>query len=153
MTKSEFTRINIINFAEMLNGRKAGAEIDRKEEEVAEVLGFVVMYGKGDSSYEMRGAISAHFNCAERGRVLVGPNGIVSSCVYDEHSGDPEQECEKVKRAKAASSPIDVYWCDKQTEYTWSFKTNIPHATFCIRDGAELFCEGIVFALPEAAGF
>jgi hypothetical protein len=38
---------------------------------------------------------------------------------------------------------IDAVWCEG--EYSWTFKTNIPHATFDIFDEGEKYCKGIVF--------
>ena len=43
---------------------------------------------------------------------------------------------------------IDAVWC--KDGYDWTYNTNIPHATFCIYDGAECYCKGIVFELAEA---
>lgn len=42
---------------------------------------------------------------------------------------------------------IDAVWCEG--EYSWSYKTNIPHATFDIYDGPDKYCEGIVFDIRE----
>lgn len=38
---------------------------------------------------------------------------------------------------------IDAVWCDG--EYSWTYKTNIPHATFDIYEDGEKYCKGIVF--------
>ena len=40
---------------------------------------------------------------------------------------------------------INALWC--KNEFTWSYDTNIPHATFCIYDEDEKYCKGIVFDL------
>ena len=45
---------------------------------------------------------------------------------------------------------IDAVWCDG--EYSWTYKTNIPHATFDIYDCEEKYCKGIVFALRDLEG-
>ena len=42
---------------------------------------------------------------------------------------------------------IDAVWCDG--EYSWTFHTNIPHATFDIYDEDGKYCRGIVFALEN----
>ena len=42
---------------------------------------------------------------------------------------------------------IDAVWCDG--EYAWTYKTNIPHATFDIYDSKEKYCKGIVFDMRE----
>ena len=38
---------------------------------------------------------------------------------------------------------IDALWCKNGID--WSYETNIPHATFEVYDGADLYCRGIVF--------
>lgn len=38
---------------------------------------------------------------------------------------------------------IDAIWC--KDEFSWTYKTNIPHATFEVYDGGEPYCRGIVF--------
>jgi hypothetical protein len=38
---------------------------------------------------------------------------------------------------------IDAVWCEG--EYSWTYKTNIPHATFDIWEDGEKYCKGIVF--------
>ena len=38
---------------------------------------------------------------------------------------------------------IDAVWCEGK--YDWTYKTNIPHATFDIYDYCGKYCKGIVF--------
>lgn len=38
---------------------------------------------------------------------------------------------------------IDAIWCEDG--YSWTYHTNIPHATFNIYEGSETYCKGIVF--------
>ena len=42
---------------------------------------------------------------------------------------------------------IDAVWGDG--EYSWTYKTNIPHATFDVYECAEKYCRGIVFDIRE----
>lgn len=42
---------------------------------------------------------------------------------------------------------IDAVWCEG--EYSWTYKTNILHATFDIYDDGEKYCRGIVFEKSE----
>ncbi len=42
-----------------------------------------------------------------------------------------------------ANKYIDAVWCEG--EYSWTYKTNIPHATFDIYEDGEKYCKGIVF--------
>jgi len=42
---------------------------------------------------------------------------------------------------------IEAVWC--KGGYTWSYETNIPHATFDIYDEGEKYCKGIVFDIND----
>ena len=46
--------MNIKEFADMLNGREYGIEITKQEEELADDLGFVVVFGYSDDNMEFR---------------------------------------------------------------------------------------------------
>ncbi|MNW22346.1 hypothetical protein D3C71_2237660 [compost metagenome] len=50
-----------------------------------------------------------------------------------------------MQRQKSAKS-IEALWC-KEDGYSWTYKTEIPHATFEVADGDEPYCRGIVFSL------
>ena len=40
----------------------------------------------------------------------------------------------------------------KEEDYSWTYKTDIPHSTFDILEDGEKYCRGIVFALDELEG-
>ena len=42
---------------------------------------------------------------------------------------------------------VDAVWC--KDDFSWTYETNIPHATFDIYDDDEKYCRGIVFENPE----
>ena len=48
---------------------------------------------------------------------------------------------------KCGEKYIDAVWCEG--EFTWTYNTNIPHATFDIFDDEEKYCKGIVFELKD----
>lgn len=56
---------------------------------------------------------------------------------------------EYVQRQKSAKS-IEALWC-KEDGYSWTYKTEIPHATFEVVEDEEPYCRGIVFALADLA--
>lgn len=103
-------------FAQMLNGREYGHEIHKEEEALAKELGFVVVFGYSDDNAELRGAIDDEIDCFDGGKL--------------EHKDLPDV--------------IYAKWCDRETNYAWSYKTSIPHETFCIYEDGEYWCLGIV---------
>ena len=108
------SELTIQSFAGGLNGRDYGKEITPFEEQRANELGFVVVFGYSDDNAEFRGAISDEIGCFNGGRVF--------------EQGDKY---------------IDAVWCEG--DYSWTYNTNIPHATFDIYENGEKYCKGIVF--------
>ena len=43
---------------------------------------------------------------------------------------------------------LEAVWCDGD-EYSWTYKTDIPHATFDVMEDGEKFCRGIVFSVND----
>lgn len=103
-------------FAQMLDGREYRHEIAKEEEALAKELGFVVVFGYSDDNAELRGAIDDEIGCFDGG-VL-------------EHEDLPDA--------------IYAKWCDRDTNYAWSYKTSIPHETFRIYEDGDYWCIGIV---------
>ena len=114
--------MTIKEFAEMLNGRCVRKEITTEEEKLADELRYVVVFGYSDDLAEFRGAIEDEIDCFDGGRIF-----------------------------SDGSKYIDAVWCDGG-KYCWSYKTNIPIATFDIYEDEkcnELYCQGIVFSLKD----
>ena len=103
-------------FAQMLDGRGYGHEITKEEEALAKELGFVVVFGYSDDNAELRGAINDEIGCFDGGKL--------------EHKDLPDV--------------IYAKWCDRETNYAWSYKTSIPHETFRIYEDGDYWCVGIV---------
>lgn len=103
-------------FAKMLDGREYRHEITKEEEALAKQLGFVVVFGYSDDNAELRGAIDDEIGCFDGGKL--------------EHRDLPDA--------------IYAKWCDRETNYLWSYKTSIPHETFCIYEDGDYWCLGIV---------
>jgi len=138
MTKEEL--------ASMLNGRAYREEITREEERIAGDNGLVVMFGYSDDNVELCGAINEEVSAWE-GTTIPFLNGkILKSECKDEN-------CPYFK--ELAKSPnikkVEALW-GKEGEYSWTFKTDIPHATFEILEDNEKFCRGIVFDINSIKG-
>lgn len=103
-------------FAKILDGRSYGNEITKEEEALAKELGFVVVFGYSDDNVELRGAIDDEIGCYEGGLF--------------EHEDLP--------------SGIYADWCPDDIDCSWAYGTEIPHESFHIFDGDDLYCVGIV---------
>ena len=127
--------------AEMLNGREYGNEITKPEEKLAKEDGLVVVFGYSDDNIELRGAIKEEVGSYDGGSMFVTAAGLLENKCEDE-------DCPYFEAEKAKAHKIEALWCAEEG-YSWTYKTDIPHATFEIQEGGEHYCRGIVFALAD----
>lgn len=138
MTKEEL--------AAKLNGREYGDEITEAEEREAKAAGLVVIYGYSDDNTELNGVIDDEVGCYGGKAIKLHARGVLAS-----HASPCE--CEFCGYASAARkcATVEALWC-KEEGYSWTYKTNLPHATFEIVEDGEPYCRGIVLdasALPS----
>lgn len=55
-------------------------------------------------------------------------------------------DCQWHKAARDKCRKVEAVWHDDGNP-CWTYETDIPHATFDIVEGDEVFCRGIVFEL------
>ena len=126
--------------AELLNGNEYGKEITNLEVLVALDSGLVVVFGYSDDNTEFCGAISDEVGCFDGGTIFVTPLRV---WIDYEHRNCDCKFC-GFNDAVASAKTIEALWC-KEEPYSWTYKTDIPHATFDILEDGEPFCRGIVF--------
>lgn len=136
------------SFAALLNGREMGEEIYGSECSLAKRVGLVVLFGYSDDNAEFRGAIHDEIGCCDGGTIIVSKRGVVT----------PPCKLEREVLAKfgvlevvqSSGKEIEARWC-KDAGYSWTYATDIPHATFDIMEDGEKFCRGIVFSVADLA--
>lgn len=134
--------------AAKLNGRTYGNEITREEAAEAKAAGLVVVYGASDDLMEFEGAIYDEFDCYEGGIAYVDAKGLLPEFENIDRSDDSAITDHFAR--KPSAKPIKAVWGNKNEEPTWSYQTDIPHATFYVLDDdGEPYCRGIVFALAD----
>ncbi len=128
--------------ANLLNGRQMGWEITDAEAKMACEQGLVVVFGYSDDNMEFRGAIYDEAGCFNGGSIFV-----TRSVVY----GDEYHSCNccfcGYGTIKKTAARITAVWGEEG--FSWTYKTDLPHETFVIKEGEENFCRGIVFALKD----
>ena len=129
--------MDIVSFAEMLNGREYRQEITKEEIKLAKDLGFVVVFGYSDDLTELEGAISGEVSSYNGTTIYLTKEGIFEEC---------ECECKYSIKAKENSKVIEVFW---GRGFTWEYETNIPHEIFEIIEEDEKYCRGIVFDIKN----
>lgn len=134
--------MNLKEFAALLDGREYGQEMTKAEEQKAKQLGFVVVYGVSDDLAEFGGAIHDEAGCYEGRKIFLTESGLLEGCEYG------SVHCKHHEAAKAKCKTIEAVWCG-EGEFCWTYKTDIPHETFIIREAGELYCRGIVFDIKS----
>jgi hypothetical protein len=137
MTKEEL--------AKELDGRMVGSEIDYDEKKAAKESGLVVIFGAGDDLSEFAGAICDEVDCFDGAVVRLHDKGVVES--HD------ECECKFCGYNEIAEKcpTLEILWCQTD-EYSWTYKTDLPHATFDIMDDEgddRKYCRGIVIDVRD----
>lgn len=131
MTKEEL--------AARLNGREYCDEITRDEAQAAKEAGLVVIFGASDDLVEFRGAIYDELGMYGGGEFLLDDRGPLPEERDDDWDDDEMAEYfrrrERAHKVEALQGPGD---------YFWTFRTDVPHATFEISEDGEPFCRGIV---------
>ena len=133
--------------AGLLTGREYGKEMAKEEELQAKAAGLIVIFGANDDLMELRGAIHDEFSCYG-GVALVDAKGVLP---FREDIDDDEQLKDYWARVPAARA-VDALW-DKEDGICWSYRTDVPHATFEIVEGGEPYCRGIVIDVADLASY
>lgn len=129
--------------AEQLNGCEYGREGSSELWAAMKAAGLVAVFGASDDLMEFEGAIRDEIGAYEGAVAHVTMNGLV----------EPQQECcrhaeSANAKAFAAARPIKAVW-DAGDGTSWSYETDIPHATFNVMEDGDVYCRGIVFALAD----
>lgn len=136
--------------ADRLNGRDYGSEMTRAEEAEAKDAGIVVVFGASDDLMEFRGAIDDEMGAWGGAEVWVDVEGLVpnfeNACDEPDHS--KKDALREYFRREKGGVTIEAHW--NRDGYSWTYSTDIPHATFDIMEDGEKYCRGIVFRLEDA---
>lgn len=128
--------ITIQEAASRLNGNQYREEGSRELWAEMKAAGLVAVYGASDDLMVMNGAIDDEFSPVD---TQITPNGVPINKCYEGH------HCPNWKPVEGPM--ITPVWNDEGTP--WTYKTTIPHATFCVMEDEETYCIGIVFALKD----
>ena len=133
--------------AETLNGNEIGNEITKEQEQQAKEAGLVVVFGYSDDNMEMRGAFYEEFGCYNGGEIKFTKDG-------KEIDEDDMEVLEKYNAVPKLNT-IEAVWDEGydtgegDERCSFQYKTEIPHSTFRIMEGGDLYCVGIVFNIAD----
>ena len=127
----------------VLNGRQYRDEMTADEEKLAKENGLVVCFGASDDLTEFRGCLYDEKGNYEGGTVYFCKGEIANP----DHEDTDEAGIESFEKKEFPK--IEALWCPKNEDgeilASWTFKTEIPHATFDIFEDGELYSRGIIF--------
>ncbi len=129
--------MDIKEFAKSISGKEYGYPQFTKEEiETAKENGFVIVYGASDDLMEFEGAIQDEGGCFNGGTIYFNRFGVIDD-----------------NFVTSFENYIKAVWDRDEDEngqlITWTYETEIPHATFMIYEGGEPYCRGIVFSIED----
>ena len=133
------------DLAKKLDGCKY-REIPQDIAAEAKEKGLVIVSGASDDLMEFDGAV---FDELDAWRGLTAYIDADSRAAYSEN----DYECLYGRPAglrERKFPSIEAVWDDPAAGCSWSYKTDIPHATFKMMDDGELYCIGLVFSLADA---
>lgn len=131
--------------AEKLNGRAIGKELNRDEAADAKKEGLVIVFGYSDDNVEFRGAIRDEVGCYDKRKYTLDKEGVLPDWEYNEEK-TKEDAADYFRRFKPSLPTITAFF-GADPNISWTFKTDIPHATFDIMEDGDVFCRGIVFSI------
>lgn len=126
--------------AALLSGRKIGDEITDEQVKIARDNGLVVLFGASDDLVELEGAIRDEVGAyGDNNLVLFYKGDLYSTqCEADEcpHEMAIQDKCKTIKAIFGG-------------DISWTYETEIPHETFDIYEGDEIYCRGLVFSVED----
>lgn len=115
--------LTLENARQVLHGCEYGEEGNREFWKQMKESRLVAIYGASDDTTIINGAEDDVLYGRD---IFFNSNGLV--------------EVSKFK--------VEVLWC-KEDDYSWTYKTNIPHVTFDVMDYDDKYCRGIIFSLDS----
>jgi len=136
------------DLAEKLTGREYTQEITKAEAAEAKAHGLVVVFGASDDLVEFRGAIYDEIGAYGGNICMVDDQGLLPDWQSLVDDGAREDDCRSYFQRKGSARPIKALWA-AEGDLSWTFRTDIPHATFEIVEDGAPYCRGIVFRLLD----
>lgn len=101
--------------------------------------GLVVVFGYSDDGVIFRGAIRDHLGCFDGRTVHLTRTGLLKNRCRNECCPNFADQS-KI----AGVVTLEALWCT-EPEYSWTYKTSIPHETFEVLEDGDKYCQGLVF--------
>jgi hypothetical protein len=128
-------------FAARITGRFYTEELFKEDIEILKESNLVCVHGASDDLMEVAGMIMDEIDCYEGGTFKLDKDGFLTNKC-------DERDCPYFEKVlENAKYSIEAVW--QNEDPTWSYITNIPHATFDILEDNDIYCRGIVFSMED----
>lgn len=139
--------MNKEEIAEALDGVEYPVSKEVDLFEAAKKNRLVIVFGASDDLIEFRGAIYDEAYVWDGGEVKVDKKGLLAPLPETLQLDEVEEMAKLIKRYETAHI-IKALWA-KEGDYSWTYETDIPHATFEVVENASPYCRGIIFSLDD----
>lgn len=134
-------------FAALLNGREYRSEMTAQENDSASNSGLLVVYGASDDLTEFGGVIYDEAGACDGATHRIGAN----MRLLDEPRDDHDELIEAGWTPPQVLMSVKAEWCPEGFDGSWRISFDGPHSKFNIMEDGELYCEGVVIDVAEAA--
>lgn len=133
--------------ADQLNGLEYGTRTPQALITQAVVDGLVIVVGASDDLIEFEGAISDEAGASDGDPILLDRRGLAPDFAALCDDEDKEGLRDYFAREKGFRE-ITPLWC-KCGDYSWTYRTEIPHVTFDVMEDGGPYCRGLVISLAD----
>lgn len=131
------------SIAAALNGSEYPLRIPPQIVAGAKAAGLVIVYGASDDLMEFEGAIRDEISCYGGGIAQLDRRGVL-----DRDQCDTDDEIADYTIRKRSSRTVQALWANEDG-YSWTYATDLPHATFEVVEDGEPYCRGIVIDIND----
>lgn len=133
-------------FATKLTGLECPTHIPKELRALAKANRLVIVFGASDDLMEFQGAIDEEIGAYEGATAVIDAEGLMPE--FEEIENGDKDAFRDYFRREGRGVAITTLWC-AEDGYSWTYKTDIPHATFEIVEDGKPYCRGIVFSLDH----
>lgn len=138
--------MNAGELAEKLSGSEYPVRIPEELARQAKSANLVIVYGASDDLMEFEGAIYDEVGACDGATVYVDSEGIVPD--FDSVDKEDKKALKNYFDRDGKGKKIEALWC-AEGDYSFTYHTEIPHATFEVVEDGEPYCRGIVFSMGD----
>ncbi|MBV6321964.1 KTSC domain-containing protein [Duganella violaceipulchra] len=132
--------------AASLSGREYPFGLTKDEQGQAKAAGLLVIFGASDDLMEFRGATNSEFDCYGGGTALIDAKGVLP----ERENIEEDAELKDYFAREPATRKVEAMWA-AEPGYSWTYHTDVPHATFEIIEDGTPYCRGIVIDVADLA--